>query len=224
MRVDKKTVTGVVCAVMCALCVFAFTQSVRGEAERARDEALAKYGGDQVEVCVAARNIAAGETVTASSIETRTWLVSMLPEQAATNSKEVIGQQATSPIVAGEVVSLRRFGSLSTAFQVPEGMVAVSVSAKEVQAVGGALKPGSCVDVYSVGASGTKLIAQKIAVLATSAMDGSGVNSGSALTWVALAVNPDAVAELISAEERTQLYFALPGASASGKGAENGSK
>ena len=36
---------------------------VRGEAERARADALARYGGDQVEVCVAKRDIAAGETV-----------------------------------------------------------------------------------------------------------------------------------------------------------------
>ena len=226
MRIDKKTISGVVCAVSCAACVFAFTQSVRGEANHVRDEAMAKYGGDQVEVCVAARDIAAGETLTASAVETRTWLVSMLPDQAVTNSKQVLGQQLTSPIVSGEVISAKRFGSLSSAFEVPEGMVAVSVSAKEVQAVGGALKPGSAVDVYSVGASGAKLIAQRVSVLATSAFDASGASSGGALSWVALAVNPNAVEEIIAAEERTQLYFSLPGQSvgANYEGGGNGSK
>ncbi len=226
MRVDKKMLLGVVCALSCALCVFGFTQSVRGEADRVRDEALAKYGGDQVEVVVATRDIAAGETLTAAATETRMWLVSMLPDQAVTNAQHVLGQQLTSPIVAGEVISAKRFGSLSTTFEVPQGMVALSVSAKEVQAVGGALKPGSHVDVYSVGASGTKLIAETVAVLATSARESDGSHSGAALSWVALAVKPDAVADLISAEERTQLYFALPGESVSPseKGAGDGGK
>ena len=211
MRVDKRKILGVVCALVCALCVFAYTQSVRGEADRARADALAKYGGDQVEVCVATKDIPAGETLDSSSVEMRSWLVSMLPEEAITNANQVLGKQVTSPIMAGEVISQKRFGALSSSFEIPAGMVAVSVSAKEVQAVGGALKPGSSVDVYSVGSSGVTLISQNVSVLATSAFDENGETSGAALSWIALAVEPSAVADLISAEERTQLYFALPG-------------
>lgn len=211
MRVDKRMAVGIACALACALCVFGYTQSVRGEADRVRADALAKYGGDQVEVCVATCDIPAGETLSASSVEMRSWLVSMLPDQAVTSAKQVVGKQVTSPIMAGEVISTKRFGTLSSSFEVPAGMVAVSVSAKEVQAVGGALKPGACVDVYSVGASGVNLISQGVSVLATSSFDGSGAESGAVLSWVALAVKPTAVADLIAAEERTQLYFALPG-------------
>lgn len=211
MRVDKRMAVGIACALACALCVFGYTQSVRGEADRVRADALAKYGGDQVEVCVATCDIPAGETLSASSVEMRSWLVSMLPDQAVTSAKQVVGKQVTSPIMAGEVISTKRFGTLSSSFEVPAGMVAVSVSAKEVQAVGGALKPGACVDVYSVGASGVNLISQGVSVLATSSFDGSGTESGAVLSWVALAVKPTAVADLIAAEERTQLYFALPG-------------
>lgn len=223
MHIDKRTVVGIVCAATCALCVFGYTQSVRGEADRIRDEALAKYGGDQVEVCVATRDISAGETLNAASIENKMWLVSMLPDQAVTSSRQVVGKQVTSPIVAGEVITSKRFGTLSSAFDVPSGMVAVSVSAKEVQAVGGALKPGSNVDIYSVGASGVSLIAQGVNVLATSTIDESGANSGSALSWVALAIKPDAVSDLIAAQEKTQLYFALPGESVSAASLDNAS-
>ena len=211
MRVDKRMAVGIACALACALCVFGYTQSVRGEADRVRADALAKYGGDQVEVCVATCDIPAGETLSASSVEMRSWLVSMLPDQAVTSAKQVVGKQVTSPIMAGEVISTKRFGTLSSSFEVPAGMVAVSVSAKEVQAVGGALKPGACVDVYSVGASGVNLISQGVSVLATSSFDGSGTESGAVLSWVVLAVKPTAVADLIAAEERTQLYFALTG-------------
>lgn len=211
MRVDKKTIAGIACALACALCVFGYTQSVQGEADRVRAEALAKYGGDQVEVCVALCDIPAGETLSASLIETKMWLVSMLPDGAVTDAKQVIGKQVTSPIMAGEVVSTKRFGALSSSFEIPSDMVAVSVSTKEVQAVGGALKPGLSVDIYSAAASGVTLIAQGVSVLATSAFDGDGTESGAALSWVALAVQPSAVAELIAAEQRTDLYFVLPG-------------
>ncbi len=211
MRVDKKTIAGIACALACALCVFGYTQSVQGEADRVRAEALTKYGGDQVEVCVALRDIPAGETLSASLIETKMWLVSMLPDGAVTEAKQVIGKQVTSPIMAGEVVSTKRFGALSSSFEIPSDMVAVSVSTKEVQAVGGALKPGLSVDIYSAAASGVTLIAQGVSVLATSAFDGDGTESGAALSWVALAVQPSAVAELIAAEQRTDLYFVLPG-------------
>lgn len=211
MRADKKTIAGIACALVCALCVFGYTQSVQGEADRVRAEALAKYGGDQVEVCVALRDIPAGETLSASLVETKMWLVSMLPDGAVTDAKQVIGKQVTSPIMAGEVVSTKRFGALSSSFEVPSDMVAVSVSTKEVQAVGGALKPGLSVDIYSAAASGVTLIAQGVSVLATSAFDGDGTESGAALSWVALAVQPSAVAELIAAEQRTDLYFVLPG-------------
>lgn len=221
MRVDKKIIVGIACAVLCALFVFAYTQSIRGEADRERSEAMAKYGGDQVEVCVATHDIPAGETLSSSAIEVRSWLVSMLPDGAVTDAKQVVGKQVTSPIVAGEVVSTKRFGTLSSSFEVPAGMVAVSVSAKDVQAVGGALKPGLLVDIYSSGTSGVNLIAQGVNVLATSSFDAEGEQSGAALSWVALAVAPASVADLISAEERTELYFVLPGEDVSAHESEN---
>ena len=54
-------VAGIACGVLCAACVLAYLTSVRGEADAARAEALARYGGEQVEVCVARRDVAAGE-------------------------------------------------------------------------------------------------------------------------------------------------------------------
>ena len=50
MRRNKTAAAGAICGVLCALCVLGYTQSVRGEAERARADALARYGGEQVEV------------------------------------------------------------------------------------------------------------------------------------------------------------------------------
>lgn len=216
MVAQKQTkIIGVACGVLCALCVLLYTDSVANAAAKEREEALAQYGGDQIEVCVAAHDIAAGETIDTGDVEIETWLVDFLPEGAITQLDAVVGKQASSPVYAGEVYVSRRFSALATSFEVPAGKVAVSVSAKEVQAVGGALTPGAQVDIYSSGNTSTALLASGVTVLATSACASDGSASGAAFTWVALAVDPQTVEELIAAEQKTQLYFALPGSSLS---------
>ena len=74
MQLSKKRKSVLLCAlcgVVCALCVFIYTQSVRAEAEDTRNAAMARYGGEQIEVCVAKRDIAAGEKVDSTCYELR---------------------------------------------------------------------------------------------------------------------------------------------------------
>lgn len=207
----KKTrAVAIACGLLCAACVFAYLQSVRGEADAARAEALARYGGEQLEVCVAKRDIAAGETVEGDAMQTRLWLADLLPQDAVQSMGDVLGRQVTSTILAGEVVSFKRFDEQRSELEVPQGFIAVSVPAKDVQAVGGAVVPGSVVDVYASGGVSTEVIARTVLVLATNANKTStGVGDG--LAWVTMALEPDAVQEVIAASEKTELYFALPG-------------
>ena len=188
MRRNKTAAAGAICGVLCALCVLGYTQSVRGEAERARADALARYGGDQVEVCVAKRDIAAGETVDSGAIETRLWVADLLPPEAVRQTSEVVGSKASSTVLSGEVLSARRFGAASAAIDVSDGKVAISVPAKDVQAVGGAVSAGTD--------------------------DRQASGSASKVTWVTLAVDPNQVEELVSAAQKTELYLTLPGADA----------
>ena len=118
--------------------------------------------------------------------------------------------------VSGEVLSARRFGAASAAIDVPDGKVAISVPAKDVQAVGGAVSAGSSVDVYATGSAATQALARGVSVLATSAGTDDRQASGSAskVTWVTLAVDPNQVEELVSAAQKTELYLTLPGADA----------
>ena len=202
MRRNKTAAAGAICGVLCALCVLGYTQSVRGEAERARADALARYGGDQVEVCVAKRDIAAGETVDSGAIETRLWVADLLPPEAVRQTSEVVGSKASSTVLSGEVLSARRFGAAS--------------AAKDVQAVGGAVSTGSSVDVYATGSAATQALARGVGVLATSGGTDDRQASGSAskVTWVTLAIDPNQVEELVSAAQKTELYLTLPGADA----------
>lgn len=201
----------VACGLACAACVAVFMIGVQGQADAARAEALARYGGEQVEVCVAARDIAVGERIDLSAVETKLWVADLLPEDALRSSGDAVGKVATSSILKGEVVSAKRFENTRDSLDVPAGKEAVSVPAKAVQAVGGAIRPGMSVDVYSSGDTSTSAIAQSVLVLATSVGEsGSLISADSG--WITLAVGPEKVQEIISASSKTSLYFVLPGA------------
>ena len=110
----------------------------------------------------------------------------------------------------GEVVSEKRFEVERGALDVPAGKEAVSVPAKAVQAVGGAIRPGMSIDVYAAGDASTTAIAKGVVVLDTS-VGGSGSLLSSDAGWITLAVEPDRVQELIAAANKTSLYFVVPG-------------
>ena len=211
MKQKQMTAVSIGCGIVCAVCVGAFMANVQGQADAARAEALARYGGEQVEVCVATRDIAAGERVDLSAVEVKLWVADLLPEDALRASGDAVGKVATSSILKGEVVSGKRFENAIDALEVPAGKEAVSVPAKAVQAVGGAIRPGMSIDVYAAGDTTTEAIARSVVVLATSVG-----NSGSLLStdngWITLAVDPEKVQEIIAASSKTSLYFVIPGA------------
>lgn len=211
MRRNKSMIVGIVCGIACAACVFVYTQGVRGEADQARADALARYGGDQVEICVAKRDIAAGETVDASMVETKLWVTDLLPAGAVRSASEVVGSKASALVLAGEVLTDRRFGAGASKVDVPDGMCAISIPVKDVQAVGGAVCAGDLVDVYATGDSGTKALAHDVQVLATSAGSSEGTSSAK-VSWVTLSSKPEQVEELVAASQKTELYLTLPGA------------
>lgn len=210
MKQKQMTAVAIGCGLACAACVALFMASVQGQADAARAEALARYGGEQVEVCVATRDISAGERVELSAVETKLWVADLLPEDALRASGDAVGKVATSSILRGEVLSAKRFESTSNSLDVPDGKEAVSVPAKAVQAVGGAVRPGMIVDVYSAGDTVTTEIAHSVLVLATSVGE-SGSLMSSESGWITLAIEPERVQEIIAAANKTSLHFVIPG-------------
>ena len=219
MKQKRMTIVAVIAGVACAACIALFLAIVQGDADSARAEVLARYGGEQVEVCVANRDITAGERVEYSSVETKMWVSDLLPEGAARSGDEVLGKVATSTILKGEVISSKRFENEHSSISVPKDKQAVSVPAKAVQAVGGAVSPGMCVDVYSSGDTTTTAIATNVVVLETS-VGKSGSLTSSDAGWITLALDPDRVQEIIAASTKTSLYFVIPGDSPKGGGSD----
>lgn len=210
MRRMKSWIIGIACGVLCAACVLLYLQDAGAQVDAARAEALDRFGGDQVEVCVAKRDIAAGEIVDAGSFEKRMWVVALLPDDPLTQDDDVLGKQVTSTVLKGEVLTSRRFEEASSAVDVPGELTAVSVPARDVQTVGGALRPGMLVDVYATGSSSTTFIAHSVLVLATNASSHSKTGNDS-VSWVTLALDPVNVQEVVAVAQTSELYFTLPG-------------
>lgn len=205
----RTTLAGLACGLCCSLCVGMYLFEVRGEVDEARAEALARYGGEQVEVCVATRDLSPGEVVDASAVATKLWVADLLPDGAVTEPSRIVGQRLGSGVIKGEVLSARRTEAQESDLNVPLGFAAVSVPAQAVQAVGGSVEPGMYVDVYATGPVSTAKIVEGALVLASSASS-EGASAASANAWVTLAVAPDRVQEIVAAAQNLELYFALP--------------
>lgn len=212
MKQKRMTAIALVCGALCAACVLSFMNSVQAQADAERNEALARYGGEQVEVCVAARDIPEGQRLDASAVKTELWLADLLPEGALNSPNEVVGQTATSPIFAGEVIVAKRFDQTRSAVEIPDGLTALSVPAKTVQAVGGAIRAGMHVDLYASGSTTTDAIARDVLVVDTSVEQSD--ESKSDIAWITIAVDPASVQQIVAAANTTELHFALPASGA----------
>ena len=207
----RAVIASIVCGVVCALAVLLYTNGVRSEAESERMEALSRYGGEQLEVCVATRDIAPGETVSSADVTMKLWVSDLLPEGAVKSSNDIVGKKASSSIMAGEVVLEQRFSNIESLIDVPAGQTALSVPAKSVQAVGGAIDAGMTVDLYATGNTSTTRIANNVLVLATSTTHTEGsTSSKSEVSWITIAVNPSLVEQMVAAAQNSELYFTLP--------------
>lgn len=207
VRLSKTTYIGIACGLCCALCVGLYLASARSEADAARAEALERYGGDQIEVCVAKRDMAAGEVVDGGAVVTKLWVADLLPKGAVTDASQIVGKRLGSSIIEGEVICAQRAEAPSSSLSVPEGKAAISVPVRAVQAVGGSVEPGMAVDVYATGPVSTAKLVAGAHVLATSA---SKDETAGAAEWVALAVEPERVQEIVAAAQNLELYLVLP--------------
>lgn len=212
-RQRKQTAIAICCGMLAALCVFAYTATIKSEASMARAAAIQQYGGERVPVLVATKTIPIGGTVDESNATVQEWLVDFLPQgQAAQSHEQLEGLVAQSEIRVNEPILLERVGDGSSRITVPDGLAAASVASDDVLAVGGAIRAGSVVDVYVEAASGEiTMIGERILVLETSTPDDAGDKQ---ISWVTLAVTPSSVSELISASARGTIHFVLPGNSA----------
>ncbi len=63
MRRKANLIAGAVCGALCVSSVLAYGAEVQSSFEKERAEVLERYGGEQVEVCVATKDIEVGDVL-----------------------------------------------------------------------------------------------------------------------------------------------------------------
>jgi Flp pilus assembly protein CpaB len=207
----------VVFAVAAATTVGLYLQSVRADA---------RTGGGDVSVLFATHDIPAGtkaaDLFAEESVATRSVARVDVINGAVTDEGEITGLQTTSPILAGEQVTLARFEG-STAklgggtLGLPPGYQAIGVSLKSARAAGGAIQPGDHVTVYAtftgvLGDTGrtadvTLTLVPDAQVLAVSAP--TAVDASSSDITVTLALKQAKAARLVFSQERGSVWLGL---------------
>ncbi|MDR2957219.1 MAG: Flp pilus assembly protein CpaB [Coriobacteriales bacterium] len=221
MRQKRKRIfISVLCGLVAALLMSLYASSVRNEADKSRIQTIQEYGGEQIEVYVANRNIAIGERLTTTNVSKQIWLVDFLPDGALTEADDVIGQVLGIPMQANEPVTAAKIKTNTSPVSVPDGYCAVSIPTNDVLAVGGAINTGSIIAIYAADKETVVLLAAEVLVLDTSnnsteGLEHTGLLGSSrtrpALTWVTLAVREDMVEDIIAASRAMNLYLVLPG-------------
>ena len=209
MNKSKRIAISLAAGVLAAALCMVYGSSIRSQAEQAQAETLAKYGGDRVEVCVAARDIDAGETLDETNVITQEWLASLLPRDAATELRQVRGDVTTSRIPKNAVICNVYTKAESHKLEVPKGKVAVSVAVDAEHSVGG----GSYVDVYVQKDGVTDRLCGAY-VIDTS--EDAGTTREGKIEWVTLAADPEDVKELLGASGKGTVSLTIP-ATARGK-------
>ena len=216
----KRLLLALISGVIAAIAMALYASGVQAEAAQTRQKALDSYGGEQVEVFVATRDIAVGETLSNENVSLRLWVSDLLPTGALSQQSAVLGQTVVVPLLKNEPVVALKLGEHKAPVNVPEGLCAVSIPCDDVLAVGGAIQAGSFVTVYSANGDTVELIAEEVLVLDTSnhspvSANQGGLFGGSSsrprLSWVTLAVEPDCAQELIAASVARELHLVLPG-------------
>jgi Flp pilus assembly protein CpaB len=138
-------------------------------------------------VLVAAHEIRAGETITASDF--RSTRVTLTPDVLATvanlhDRDRLEGRIAGSTIAAGELVTMRTLRRRAA----PHGLRAMSIPIDPARAVGGRLAAGDRVDVLFAGQQAVSIIVADAPVLAVDARGRGGIGESASPFTVTVGV------------------------------------
>lgn len=195
------------CALAVAGSFAGYANEVDAEAQRVRDEALARYGGEVVQLAVASTALEAGEVVGAGTVSMRDWLVDLAPADPITSLDDCMGKTLTVSVAAGSPLTSLNFRDATQTADVPSGHVAVTIPVSDKLGVSREVAPGAAVVAYETTADGTRLLAGNAIVLAA---PGTSSGMGLASSTMTLAVMPEDVSKVLASSSAGELRLVLP--------------
>lgn len=195
------------CAALTVLSFAVFARSVREDAERARAEAIAAYGGETVELVVATRTMEAGEVPSSADVRTSEWIADLVPEGALTDVSDAVGIALSAPIAKGAPFTSLNFRGAAAAEDVPKGYVAVTIPVNDKLGISREIVVGAKVVAYRVAEGRAEVIAPEAIVLSSPAAYGTALSVSQTMT---LAVLPGSVSDVLLASSDASLRIVLP--------------
>lgn len=130
----------------------------------------------RVPAVIAAADLAPGRAIGAADVEVRGLPADVIPAGALSDTALAVGRYVRAPIARGQLLLATLVATSPAAFDsgiaLPPGHRAVAIPVSAAHAVGGAVIPGSRVDVIAVpvqgrapAGRGTELIAQAVLVI-----------------------------------------------------------
>jgi pilus assembly protein CpaB len=127
----------------------------------------------RVDIVVIARDIDVPRPLAADDVELRALAADLVPDDALRSLSDVVGQVPRTPMLRGQIVLARSVSNELADFRsgqaVANGYRAVAIPVTAVGAVGGAIVPGSRVDVLAVPVAGRAPAGRTAEVLVTGA-------------------------------------------------------
>lgn len=174
------------------------------------------------EVVVAAVDIKPGEQINEALIKTVEWPDDVLPENAVTDPKEILGRSVRYPIASNEIVTPAKLAAQGVGPGlepiIEEGKRAMSIAMKTHESAAGFIKPGSRVDIVMISKrSGTKggkakTILQNIQVIAVNqaiSEDSSDDQRGHVVEMVTFMLTPEEAEMLALAQNSGSIQLVL---------------
>lgn len=193
------------CACLALLCVLAYGNAVRAEAQAEKTEAMAKYGGEVTKVVVATSTLEPGDNVNASKAEEKEWLVELIPEGAFNSLTELDGKTLGTPVAKGSPICSVNIRGNDDGMEVPSGKVAIAVPLNERIGITSSVEIGSNLAAYKVSEGRTYLLSSNVVVLSVPTTS-SSTNKGA----ITIAVPLADVADIMSAASDSSLRLVRP--------------
>ena len=163
----------------------------------------------RADVVIAGRDIAVPRPLTREDLEVRTVAADLVPDDAVRSVDAAVGSVPRAPLMRGQLVLARAIAEdvseLRSGLPLARGQRAIAIPVSAVAAVGGAVLPGSRVDVLSVPVLGRAPAGRttELLIAGASVLDVRG-ESGAAL------VQGDAKTQATSGDRIASVVIAIP--------------
>lgn len=206
MSFKFRVLCALLCAVAAAMISLQYSQSIRADAQKMREDLQARYGGETVELVVSTKALRVGDVIEPSDVVKRDWVSMLAPADAYTRMEDVVGKTVKVPLSENTPITQTTFAAMDEQYSIPEGYVALSIPLTEKLGLGQHIAPHTAVVAYEATQKASDLITSDMRVLYVQDEARGQFSSPSCV----VAVKPQDVGRILTAQAKNSLKFVVP--------------